>query len=347
MEPLPGTRLHRWEDAGRRELRERIRRLDLDVLLLNPERARHFRGIRANALRPAYGTEHYLQKLRSFRTPVRSLARRAIRLLPWEALERRWEREFYEGPEPPPEVIAVSGYMRDEVLDSYSVPPDHVHVIHNGVDLEEFNPGRRAELRVEERARWGIPEGAVCFLFMGHNYRLKGLWPLMEVVRRLRLEEPEVDLHLLVAGRGTGSGQRGRAASFIRQHGLEGAVHLAGPIRPAIRAFAAADVFLHLSWHDSFGFVTLEAMASGVPVITTPFVGASEIIEDGSSGLIVDPRDDDTILRRARTLLDPETRTRMATAAAEVGRRHPEMANFAQVEEVLRRAAVRRRGGIG
>jgi glycosyltransferase involved in cell wall biosynthesis len=342
---LPGgVVLHQLSNASRGELRRRIRDLHLDVLLLNPERSRRFRGLHANVLRPAYGTEHYRQKLRSFRTPLRSLARRTLRVMPWEALERRWERRFYEAPDPPPRVIAVSGYMRNEILDSYRIPPDHVHLIHNGVDLDEFSPARRAGLRTTERARWGIPPDAGCFLFMGHNYRLKGLWPLMDVVRRLRDEG--ANLHLLVAGRATGKGQRRRARRTIEAYGMEGAVHLAGPIRPAIRAFAAADAFIHLSWHDSFGFVTLEAMASGVPVLTTPFVGAAEVVEDGVSGWIVDPREPGAVVDRARRLLDAGARETMSRAAAAVGRAHPEEANFRRVRDVIRSAAAGNRGPV-
>lgn len=340
-ESPPGTTLHRLGRLGRKALRARVRSLRLDVLLLNPERSRRFRGVHANVLRPGYGTEHYRQKLRSFRTPIRSSGRRILRLMPWEARERRWERAFYEDADPPPEVIAVSRYMRREILDSYRVPPERVHVIHNGVDLAEFNPGLRARLRRDERERFGIPDHAVCLLFMGHNFRLKGLWTLMEAVRRVRAESAGSNLHLLVAGRGTGRGQRSAARRFIRTRGLEGVVHLAGPIRPAIRAFAAADLFAHLSWHDAFGFVTLEAMAAGVPVITTPYVGAAEVVEDGVAGLIVDPRDDDAVATALLRLLDPGLRQRMGDAAVAVGRRHSEEANFQRVMEVFRTAAVR------
>lgn len=337
--PSNGARLHEWADLGRRQLRASVRDLDLDALLLNPERSRRFRGIRANVLRPAYGTEHYSQKLRSFRTPLAAVGRRAARLMPWEALERRWERAFYEAPEPPPQVIAVSGYMRGEVLRSYDVPPEHVHVIHNGVDLSEFNPRQRAALRQEERRRWGIPEDAICLLFMGHNYRLKGLWGLMDAVHTLRQRAPDTDLHLLVAGRATGERQRSKARRRIARHELHGRVHLAGPIRPSIRAFAAADAFVHLSWHDSFGFVTLEAMASGVPVITTRFVGAAEVIDDGVSGILVDPREAGAVADAAESLLDADRRRSMGETAAAAAREHGEEANFRRVLEVVRTAA--------
>lgn len=338
----PGSaRLHRLHGLRRRDLLHRVRGLELDVLLLNPERSRPFRGIEANVLRPAYGTEHYRQKMRSFRTPMSALARRALRAAPWEALERRWERAFYEGPDPPPEIIAGSGYMKREILDSYDVPSERVHVVHNGIDPGEFSPALRAELREEQRAAWGIPPGAVCLLFMGHNYRLKGLWTLMEVVRRLREEKPEADLHLIVAGRGTGNVQRRSARRRVERLGLEGAVHLVGTVHPAIRAFAAADAFIHLSWHDSFGFVTLEAMASGLPVVTTPFVGAAEIIRDGVDGLIVDPRTPEDVVTGVRRLLDPDVRRRVGGTATDAAGARTELANFRQVHEIFRRAAAR------
>ena len=104
---------------------------------------------------------------------------------------------------------------------------------------------------------------------------------------------------------------------------------------------AEADLFTHLSWHDAFGFVTLEAMAAGLPVVTTPYVGASEVIRDGDSGLIVDPRDPAAVTAAIQRLLEPDHRQAIGRAAAEVGRQHPEEDNFRRVLDVLRTAARR------
>jgi len=306
------------------------------VFMINPERSRPYRGIAANVLRSAYGTEQYVQKLRSFRHPVELAARRALRTVPWTLADMRWERQFYEGHRPYPQVIAQSSYMREQILGSYRIPPEHVTVVHNSVDVDEFTPARRVALRDEMRARWGVPPEALCLLFVGHNFRLKGLWQLLRVLPQVGpLGQP---LHLLVAGRGTNEGQRREAQRLVRALGLERQVSFAGDVQPPLHAFAAADALLHLSWHDSFGFVTLEAMATGLPVVTTRYVGAAELIVPGESGLIVDPARDGEIVEAVRQLADDAWRARVGAAAAVEGARHTEPRNFVAVEGVMGRA---------
>lgn len=339
-----GTQYHDWHGRSAAAVRAAVEDLALDALLLNPERSRPFRGLRANVLRSAYGTEQYLQKLRSFRNPLEYAARSALRALPWTLADMHWEREFYEAHRPYPDVIAQSGYMRDQILGSYRIPPEHVHVVHNAVDVEEYTPARRLELREEMRARWSIPAEALCLLFLGHNFRLKGLWQMLEVLPRLgKLDRP---VHLLVAGKGTGEPQRRKARRLVRALGLERQVTFAGDVRPSLHAHAAADALLHLSWHDSFGFVSLEAMASGLPVVTTRYVGAAELIVDGESGLLVDPAKDEEIIAAIRRLADDGARARMGAAAAVEGARHDEPRNFAQVHDVIRTAVGRGAGPV-
>ncbi|WKW12698.1 glycosyltransferase family 4 protein [Pseudogemmatithrix spongiicola] len=339
-----GTHVHDWHRHTASAVRGAVQDLALDALLLNPERSRPFRGIRANVLRAAYGTEQYLQKLRSFRNPLEYGMRKAIRALPWTLADMHWERQFYEGHRPFPDVIAQSGYMRDQILGSYRIPPEHVHVVHNAVDTEEYTPARRLALRDEMRARWQIPPEALCLLFLGHNFRLKGLWQMLQVLPRLGpLGRP---VHLLVAGKGTGEPQRRKARRLVRSLGLERQVTFAGDVRPSLHAHAAADALLHLSWHDSFGFVSLEAMASGLPVVTTPYVGAAELIVNGESGLVVDPARDEAIIGAIRQLADDAFRARVGAAAAVEGARHDEPRNFAEVHAVIRTAVARGAGPI-
>jgi glycosyltransferase involved in cell wall biosynthesis len=325
--------LHDLHDLSRNQLRRYVADLDLDVLLLNPERSRSYRGIAANVLRTAYGTEHYKQKLRSFQRPAERMLRGAVRWSPLDIVERRWERAFYEDSAFPPTVIAQSQYMRDQILESYRIPAEHVHVIHNAVDTSEYSVRTRTERRAEMRSRWGLPDDAFCVLFMGHNFRLKGLWELIDAIASLRASRR---IHLLVAGRGTGGRQRATAKRLVREAGLTDRVIFAGPVLPSIDALSAADALAHLSWHDSFGFVALEAMACGLPVVTTRWAGASELVEDGTSGLIVDPGDPVAIAGALERLSkEPGTCEALGRAAAAAAAGHDEVTNFADVEQVF------------
>ena len=121
---------------------------------------------------------------------------------------------------------------------------------------------------------------------------------------------------------------------------------MTGPVQPSIKALAAADALMHLSWHDSFGFAALEAMASGLPVVCTRYAGASEIIEDGTSGFLVEPDHDEEVLEAIRMLATTNVRSRMGVAAAAVGSLHGEATNFADVLRVLAAAHARSRGPI-
>jgi len=328
----------------RQQFRRRVRDLELDVLLLNPERSDHYAGIGANLLRPGYGTDQYRQKLRSFRNPLERGARRLLRALPPVRGKRTRERRFYEGTTPTPDVVAISDRMRTEVLDTYAVDPDRVHVVPNGVDVETFCPAVREALRTEARAEFGLPADALCILMVAHNYRLKGVRPAMDQVARLRAAG--LDAHLLVAGRGTSRLQRRRAAAWARARGLVGATHLPGVVHPVTRAYAAADVFLHPTWHDAFGNVVLEAMACGLPPLTSPWAGAAMVVEDGVSGYVVDPAEGVTLHRRLVELADGEHREHMGRAARATAERHDEPTNFRAMERLCELAATRTPGPV-
>jgi UDP-glucose:(heptosyl)LPS alpha-1,3-glucosyltransferase len=335
----PGCRVHDWSRMDRADLAKAVREAELDVLLLNPERSPHYDGIRANVLRPGYGTDQFLQKLRSIPNPISRGFRKLLRELPPRRGKRARERRFYRVGGDEPEIIAISRYMREQVLASYPVSEDRIHLVPNGVDTEVFSPERRLALRDEMRAEFGIPEGAVCLLTVAHNFRLKGVRQALGHLARLRAEG--VDAHLVVAGRGTGRTQMMQALRWADGAGVSDALHMPGEVSPAIRAFAAADAFLHLSWHDAFGFVVLEAMATGLPPLTTPWAGASMLVEHGVNGLVADPADDGAVYRALRALLENGEAARMGEAARATAEQYTEERNFRGVLEVMRTAAER------
>lgn len=332
MAPPRGVRFEALPEGDPREVARHIEALELDVLLVNPERARHLRRVRPNLLRSAYGTEQYRQKLRSFRAPLGRALRRIWRRNPWLRRQQRWERAFYEDRDPAPLVIAQSEYMRGQILESYAIPGDRVRVIPNAVDLSAFTPGQR-----DLRTRLGIADSTTCLLFVGHNYRLKGLWQVLEHVANVRGRGH--DLHLLVAGRGTGRRQRAEADRRIAQLGLSPHVTRLGPVDGPAELYAAADALIHLTWHDSFGFVVLEAMASGLPVITTPWAGAHELVQPGRSGFVVDPADGAAVDAAIEALCDPARARAFGRCGFEIAQDHDEPRNFERVEALMLEAS--------
>jgi glycosyltransferase involved in cell wall biosynthesis len=130
-----------------------------------------------------------------------------------------------------------------------------------------------------------------------------------------------------------------------RRSGHEGLFHFPGDIRPSTLAYAAADAFVFPTWHDAGANVVLEALASGLPVVTTTVSGSGELIEDGTSGFIMEPGDVDALTARLRQLLDPGTRNSMARQARRLAEAHSQEANFAAIENVFRVAAERLRRG--
>ncbi|MGD8279157.1 MAG: glycosyltransferase family 4 protein [Gemmatimonadota bacterium] len=336
-----GIRLHALASLPPRELRNHVAGLDLDVFLANPERARRYEGARVNLLRPGYGTEQGRQNLRSVRNPISRAVRQLARTTPPVRADLRRERAFYLQRDPPPEVIALSRYMVREIRESYAVPDERLHLVYNGVDTAEFSPERRARERAEARRQWDIPEDALCLLFVGHNYRRKGLWELMEAAARIA--DRGVELRVLTAGRGIGS-QLKEALRRARRLGREELFLFPGDIRPSTTAYTVADAFVFPTWHDAGANVVLEALASGLPVVTTNVSGSGELIEEGRSGFVIEPGDVSALTDRLTRLLDPERRGTMGGEARRLAEAHSQEANFAALEDVFRIAADRLRG---
>lgn len=171
-------------------------------------------------------------------------------------------------------VIANSRMVCDEIVEFYHYPADRIVVIPNGYDAPPAEDG----LRERRRAELGIPEDAFVALFAGSGWMRKGLNTAVEALRK------SPGITLIVAG-------KGNAASFQNAPAL----NFLGP-RPDLQPdFAAADVFVLPTIYDPFSNACLEALAAGLPVITTSANGFSEIISDGIHGSIVAPGDGDAL----------------------------------------------------
>ncbi len=211
-----------------------------------------------------------------------------------------------------PFIITNSCLSRDGILKYYPFPPERIVVAYNGVDAKRFSPATRAHLGVPCRQALGIDPDDLVVLMVGSGFARKGLGPLLEALgllasRRLRL-------HLVVVG--------GRPTRDWRQRvgrlGLGRQVSFVGQVPDPEAYYAAADVFALPTFFDPFANATLEAMASGLPVITTRQNGAAEVMHAGADGLVLERAEDVHGLAEAlASLRDLATRMAMGERARE------------------------------
>lgn len=165
-------------------------------------------------------------------------------------------------------VIANSAMVRDEIVARYGYPAERITVIPNGYDAPEAGPGARERRRTE----LGLGAEEFVVLFAGSGWERKGLWFAVEAVRGRNAT-------LLVAGRGRWRGSKPENVRWL------------GPRRDLADDFAAADAFVLPTIYDPFSNACLEALAAGLPVVTTSANGCAEILTPGVHGFVVAPGD--------------------------------------------------------
>jgi len=203
-------------------------------------------------------------------------------------------------------IIAISEMVKRNIMDNYPVSSEDIAVVYNPVDLEKFNPSNREKFRARIRKEYGIGMNDIVFLFVGSGFERKGVKYLIEAAELL-------GEHVTVMVVGKGSGERFQ--NSIRKQ----RVIFCGPQKHIEQYYAAADAFVFPTIYEPFGNVHLEALAAGLPVITTKNSGASEIIENGRSGFVVsEPEDTTAIAEGMACLLDRDVRERMSMEARRV-----------------------------
>ncbi|MBI4468815.1 MAG: glycosyltransferase family 4 protein [Acidobacteria bacterium] len=220
-------------------------------------------------------------------------------------VERWWYRRA-------PVVIAVSEQVRRELALHYR-RVERVHVIHHGVDLDEFCPIRCERRRPAMRRALGLDREKFTGLYVGDLRKsAKALAGLLARVS---------DLFLVCVSRSNTREIR----RYARAYGDEGRLSLRPPTGDIVDYYAAADVFIFPTVYDAFGMVVSEAMACGLPVITTRAAGASELIEAGQDAVVLDsPRDVDGLAESVRNLMaNPSRRQAMAEAGRRKIERYP------------------------
>jgi UDP-glucose:(heptosyl)LPS alpha-1,3-glucosyltransferase len=261
----------------------------------------------------AASAEHNLKK---HANPVARVAARVIKaidLAHWSYtyLERR---QYLSGH--PTQILVNSEMVRDHFASRLRISPDRIEVVHSAIDPGRFPQHDRLRVRQEGRQQWGVGPTDIVGLFVATNYHLKGLSPLLHAVAAL-LQRPEFrdappPFHLLVGGNNNiRAYERDVAQLGIAEH-----VRFAGHLSDARTAFFAADFLVHPTFYDPCSLVVLEALACDLPVITTRYNGASELLHPLQEGFVIDdPHDHAHLAWCMAQMLDPARRRACAQAA--------------------------------
>jgi glycosyltransferase involved in cell wall biosynthesis len=245
------------------------------------------------------------KELRLREVPLRSWPLAIHRLL-YYRLIMALENRIYRNPRV--SLMAVSGLTAREVTQHFG--RQDVRVILNSVDLARFNPPERLRRRAAARKNFEFAENEFVALLVGNDWKKKGLTYLLQALAEVK----DLPIRLLIAGRD----DQVPFLAQIRELHLEDRVQFAKSSPDVMQFYAAADAYTGPSLHDSFAFPPLEAMASGLPIITSKDNGGAEVITEGSDGFVLqDPRDSAAIAQILRTLYEnPKRREEIGENAA-------------------------------
>jgi glycosyltransferase involved in cell wall biosynthesis len=188
-------------------------------------------------------------------------------------------------------ILVPSEYVLDTLV-ARGTPAGRIHVLPYGVDIQRFHPAPREA------------DGMFRILFVGQLSQRKGIRYLLEAVKRLKLPNAE----LVLVGKMLGSEQAFSPYRDVFRH----VTHV--PYHEVHRLFQTADIFVYPSLHEGSAFATYEALASGLPIVTTKNAGS--VAREGQEGFIVPIRDVEALMKRIERLYrDRALRAAMADAA--------------------------------
>jgi UDP-glucose:(heptosyl)LPS alpha-1,3-glucosyltransferase len=213
-------------------------------------------------------------------------------------------------------IVAVSRMLANNFESLHRLPSSRLRVIYNGVDVERFTSSNRQRYRAATRRELNVGEDQMLFLMLAHNLLLKNAETTIRAAALLAATG--VPLRVVIAG----GKKPERFIKLARKLKIAPLVTFLGLV-DAVPYYAAADAFVHPTWYDPCSLVTLEASSSGLPVITSRFNGAADLMTDGTEGFVLDdPADFVALAARMKELLDPALCHKMGAAGRAFAMQH-------------------------
>jgi glycosyltransferase involved in cell wall biosynthesis len=205
----------------------------------------------------------------------------------------------------PRRFVCVSEGVAEEIREFFPAHAERTIAIPNGVDTDAFAPESRRAESIELRERLAIGERRLVAIFVGSEWRRKGLEPAI----RALAQAPGWDMIVV------GGGDRGRYERLAEQLGVAGAIHWIGVSRDVAPLYQLADALVFPTGYEAFPLVALEAAASGLPLLATPVNGVRELLSDGENGFLIGAEPDDIAARLRELGEDRALRERLGAAA--------------------------------
>jgi UDP-glucose:(heptosyl)LPS alpha-1,3-glucosyltransferase len=238
-------------------------------------------------------------------------------------------------------VVAVSNMVKRHIEEFHHVPRNQIYVVPNAIDPERLIVGQPGAVRCAFRNRLGLEPGDLVGLFAAHNFALKGLKPLLEALagRRKRAEGSR-PIHLLVCG----SGEPAPYRRLANRLGIGELVRFLGFCPEVEACYWSSDFFVQPTYYDPCSLVVMEALACGLPVITTAQNGASELLADGREGYILTAPDElGELIAALDHMTDDAARSAMSEHAARLGRMQTFDKHVARLIAIFEEVAAARR----
>lgn len=197
-------------------------------------------------------------------------------------------------------IITVSQALKDDLVKNYNIKPEKITPIYNGIDLNRFT---HLPSRSQVRKQYGIGSAAVVIGTVARMAPQKGLNYLIEAIPMI--SRPDGGTHpettFIIAGDGPLRPELERLAEV---KGLRDKVRFPGYIHDIAEILACFDIFVIPSIAEGLSITTIEAMAAGLPVVASRVGGLAELVSDGVTGLLVEPRDPAALAQAIKTLVN-------------------------------------------
>jgi UDP-glucose:(heptosyl)LPS alpha-1,3-glucosyltransferase len=282
----------------------------------------------------SHGGVHYISNMRKLQAVSNPLLRFLKKLILFGTPKyhvRVWIESAPFRMKKRPIIVAISEMVRQDMARHFGVNSEEIKLVYNGIDCAKF-AARESNRGQRLRQEWGFDK-EILFLFMAYDFRKKGVRYLVEAADKLRQRVGAGRFGVVIVGSPPSLQLRNK----VRQLKLSDTVIFQGPTTEPEVFYQACDVFILPTFYDACSLVVFEAMAAGLPAITSTFNGAAGIITEGKDGAVLrDPRDTDEMSGAMLTFLSSEVLRDASAAAKLTASNYTIERNHSQMIEIFR-----------